>query len=80
VVRIKYTILLSLSAITNIESCPDLVLGKWVMKSIRMDIHGRSGMANGCSKPDGGDWLDLLRWQEFQERMYLRTVLSRCGQ
>src|SRR6266478_747166 len=53
VVGMIFTYLVNLSTITTMPTLPDIVRGKWVMKSIHISSKGFCGMDRGCSNPPG---------------------------
>ena len=60
-VGMNFAILLNLSMTTKIPSCPALVFGRSVRKSIAMSFQGPSGIESGCSNPPGFYVETLLR-------------------
>ena len=76
----KCTILEKVSTKTTIASCPALVLGSWVMKSMDTCSQALVGTGKGCSNPAGDCWLVLMRWHESQVLTYCRTSLFIRGQ
>ena len=47
----KWTLFDSLSTTTKMAVKPDLVFGKWTMKSMEICCHWKSGTDRGCSTP-----------------------------
>jgi len=76
----RCVILVNLSTTTTrIESCPSLVRGRWVMKSILTLSHGSFGMGRGFKSPAAFWLLALLDWQVWQDCTKCLTSLLTHG-
>ena len=75
----KWTIFENVSTKTTIASCPALVLGSCVMKSIDTCSQEHVGIGSGWSSPAGDCWLTLMRWQESHDLTYCQTSLFMRG-
>src|SRR3954465_15492837 len=70
----------SLSMTTKIASCPFLVGGNWVMKSIVTTSHFLSGIGRGYNIP-AAFWYDgLFLWHSSHEFTYSLVSLTSVGQ
>src|ERR1700712_137933 len=63
---IKCAILVNRSTTTIIWVCP-CDSGRWVMKSVEIDVHAAKGVCSGCNSPYRACLGDLLCWHSSQD-------------